>query len=372
MKLQLWFAPLLLATSLACGAEPGVTKNVITLGQSVPLTGPGSTLAVSFSRGARLHFDRVNAGGGIDGRKIQLLTLDDGGDAQVTVSNTTKLLEHGVLALFGYYGSAQVAAAYPQIKGTETMMFAPMAAADQFRSAVYENVYNLRPGYAEEAAAITRQAETLGARKFGVLHAADDESLAALESTTRTMSGLGANLLATASVTKRNVVLSVGKVITKNPESVFVIGNAAITAAAVRELRAQGFRNTIYCLSSAGEALLADELGRSGVGVVVARVVPKSDATKVQIVRELMAEATEANIGRPNVYMLEGYIAARVFTEALRRTAKPEPNRLRLKKALDAMDNVVLGGFRVHFADDRVASRMVELSLIGSDGKIKE
>ncbi len=69
--------------------------------------------------------------------------------------------------------------------------------------------------------------------------------------------------------------------------------------------------------------------------------------------------------------MLEGYIAARVYSEALRRINK-DPTRAKLKKAIEGMDEVSVGGFRVHFTQDRVASRMVELSVIDSQGRVRE
>ena len=304
---------------VALHAQEGVSKTSVVLGQSIALTGPGSALAVPFHQGAKMYFDRLNAAGGVNGRKIELVTLDDRGNAQIATENTKKLLDQGVLSLFGFYGSPQVTAIYPQIKDSDVLLFAPMAAADEFRGAMYANVYSLRPGYAEEAAAIARHAETLGARRLGILHATDGESMAALDSAVRTMSSIGSNVVANAAVTSGSVANSVDKVLAAKPESVLVIGDANGAASAVRDLRAKGFRGPIYGFSNTGESLLAEELGPAGAGVVVVRVVPKSDTAKVAVVREMMADAQAAKLGKPNVYMLEGYIAARVYAEALRR-----------------------------------------------------
>jgi branched-chain amino acid transport system substrate-binding protein len=363
-------AALTLAGTIA-HAQEGVSKTSIVLGQSLSLTGPGSSLSVPFHQGAKLYFDRVNASGGVNGRKIELVTLDDRGSPANTAANTKKLLDQGVLALFGFYGSPQVTAAYPLIKDTEVLMFAPMSAADEFRGALYPNVYSVRPGYSEESAAITKHAEMLGMRKLGILHATDGESLSALESAERTMTSLGANLVVKSAMGSGSTANSVDKALTGKPESMLLISDASSAAGVVRDLRAKGFRGPIYGFSNTGESLLAEQLGPAGAGVVVARVVPKSDNAKVAVARELHADAQAANAGKPNVYMLEGYIAARVFTEALRRIPK-DPNRARLKKALDGLDDVSLGGFRVHFAEERVASKLIELSLIDSQGKIRE
>lgn len=356
--------------AVACAslqAQDGVTRTSISVGQSLPLTGPGSALAVPFHQGAKLYFDRVNAAGGVNGRKITLTTLDDAGNPAATAANTDKLLAQGVLALFGYYGSPQVTAAYPAIKNANVVLFAPLAGAEELTGSLYPNVYALRPGYSYETHAIVRHAEALGARKFAIMHASDGESLAALETGEPTMGGMGVNLLVKAPLN------AIDKVLGHRPESVLVISDAAGSASVVKGLRGKGFRGPIYAYSLAGESLLADQLGAEGAGVVVARVVPKSDSGKIAVVRELAADAAEGKLGKPNVYMLEGYIAARAFTEALRRLpAKESPSRALLRKSIDALDDLQIGGFRVHFVDTRTASKLVELSLIDSRGRVRE
>ncbi|MFS2037106.1 ABC transporter substrate-binding protein [Polaromonas sp. CT11-55] len=362
-----------LAGLLAAGvnAEDGVSKTAVTLGQSLAMTGPGATLALPFAQGARLYFERVNAGGGVNGRKIELTTLDDVGNPDTTVANTKKLLDQKVFSLFGYYGSPQVTAVNPLLKDTDILLFAPMAGADELRGSLYPNVYSVRPGYSEEAAMITRHAETLGMRKLAILHGKDLESLAALDSAERTMGGLGANLVAKSALSGGSVATSVDQVLAKKPESVLVISDASGAANAIRDLRAKGFRGPIYGFSSTGESLLAEQLGAAGAGVVVVRVTPKSDNAKSVLVREMQADALAAKLGKSNVYMLEGYIAAWTYTEALRRAGK-DPTRAKLRKALDSLQDLNLGGFRIHFDGDRVGSKLVELSLIDAMGRVRE
>lgn len=353
-------------------AQQGLGKDTVILGQSTALTGPGSALAGAFHEGAKLYFDRLNASGGINGRKVELVTLDDRGNSKTTAENTKKLLDQGVFALFGYYGSPQVTASYPLIKDSDVLMFAPMAAADEFRGAMYPNVYSIRPGYAEEAAAIGKHAETLGMfKKLGILHANDSESTAALDSAVRTMTSMGANVVSNQGYQAGAVANAVDKIIAATPQSVLVIGDASGAASAIRDLRAKNFRGPIYGFSNTGESLLAEELGPEGAGVVVVRVVPKSDTAKVPAVRELMEDAKTAKLGKTNVYMLEGYLAARAFAEALKRTGA-QPSRAKFKQTLGKMENVSLGGFRVSYGDDRSGSKLVELSLIDSQGKVRE
>jgi ABC-type branched-subunit amino acid transport system substrate-binding protein len=372
MKFSKSLAGCLMVAALGIlGAAPAQAQNIV-IGQSTALTGPGSALAGAFQEGAKLYFDRLNASGGVNGKKVELVTLDDRGNSKLTAENTRKLLDQNVFALFGYYGSPQVTAAYTLIKDSDVLMFAPMAAADEFRGANYPNVYSIRPGYAEEAAAIAKHAETLGmSKKLGILHANDGESQAALDSAVRTMTSLGANVVANSGFQSGAVASAVDKVMSATPQSILVIGDASGAASAIRDLRAKNFRGPIYGFSNTGESLLAEELGREGAGVVVVRVVPKSDTAKVPAVRELMEDAKEAKLGKTNVYMLEGYLAARAFAEALKRSGN-QPSRAKFKQSLTKMENVSLGGFRVNFGEERTGSKMVELSLIDSQGKVRE
>ncbi len=365
-----WLVQSLIATAFVllgplAHAQDGVGKTAITIGQSIALTGPSATLGVPFGQGARLYFDRVNGAGGINGRKIELVSIDDAGSPEQAASNTKKLLGQGVLSLFGYVGSPQVTAVNALLTGTDVLLFGAMAGADELRGSLYPNVYSIRPGYSEEAAVITKHAETLGMKKLAILYAKDAESIAALDSAERTMTSLGANLVLKATIE------GVDKAVAAKPQSVLVISEPKGAAIAIRDLRAKGYKGPIYGFSNTGESLLAEQLGATGAGVVLVRVTPRSDNAKSTLVRELLADSAAAKLGKPNVYMLEGYIAAWAYSEALRKAGK-EPTRAKLRKALDNLQEMNLGGFRVHFDGDRVGSKLVELSLIDGVGRVRE
>jgi branched-chain amino acid transport system substrate-binding protein len=351
-----------LATPLQ--AADGVSKSSITIGQPTALTGAAAALALPFHQGAKLYFDRINAAGGINGRSINLMVLDDGGNAAATRANAQKLVQAGVLALFGSYGSAQTTAAYEAIKTGDVILFAPMAAADELQGSNFPNIYTTRPGYSEEALAIIRHSQTLGARKLAVAHGRDTESLGALDASKRTMQALGDFL-------GEGALDNIDKLLTTRPEGLLVVGTPQEAAKAVRELRSKGFRGPIYGFSNTGESLLAEQLGAAGAGVVLARVTPRSDNAKSVIVRELSEDALAAKLGKPNVYMLEGYIAARALAEAIRKSSK-EPTPAKLRKAIESLNEWDMGGFRISFNGGRNGSKLVELSLIDSQGKVRE
>lgn len=343
----------------------GISKTSITIGQSTALSGPAAALALPFHQGAKTYFERVNASGGINGRTINFVSMDDGGNPATTKANTQKMLQSGAAALFGTYGSAQTTAAYEALKDSDVLLFAPMAAADELQGANFPNLFSVRPGYSEEALAIVRHSETLGARKLGISHGRDSESLSALDAAERTMHGLGTHLVGKSSFEQLDRLLAA------KPESLLIIGSPGEAAKAVREARIKGFRGPIYGFSNTGESLLAELLGASGAGVVLVRVTPRSDNAKSVVVRELIQDALTAKIGKPNVYMLEGYIAARALVEAIRRAGK-EPSLPKLRKAIEGISEWDMGGFRVSFDGSRTGSKLVELSLIDSIGKIRE
>jgi branched-chain amino acid transport system substrate-binding protein len=346
-------------------AQDGVTKTSLNIGQTTALTGSSAALALPFHQGARLYFERVNATGGVNGRTINLVSIDDTGNPLMAKSNAQKLIQTGVLALFGSYGSAQTIAAYEAIKDSNTLLFAPMAAADELQGANFPNVFSIRPGYSEEALAIVRHSETLGTRRLGIAHGKDSESLSALDAAERTMHGLGSNLVGKAGFD------GLAQLLSARPESMLVIGTPQEAAKAIREVRSKGFRGPIYGFSNTGESLLAEQLGSAGAGVVLVRVTPRSDNARSVIVRELINDAQSAKLGKPNVYMLEGYIAARALVEALRKSSK-EPTGLKLRKAIETLSEWDMGGFRISFDGGRTGSRLVELSLIDSVGKVRE
>ena len=346
-------------------AQDGISKSAVTVGQSAALTGLSATLGVPFTQGAKLYFDRLNNAGGINGRKVELISMDDGGSPEQAVSNTRKLLAQGVFSLFGYVGSPQVTAVNAQLNSANIVLFGAMAGADELRGSLYPNVYSIRPGYSKEAEEITKHAETLGMKKLAIVHGKDAESLAALDSAERTMTSLGANLVIKASFD------AIEKTIAVKPQSVLVISDPKGAASTIRDLRTKGYKGPIYGFSNTGESLLAEQLGATGAGVVLVRVTPRSDNAKSTLVRELLADAAAAKVGKPNVYMLEGYIAAWAYTEALRKAGR-EPTRAKLRKALDGLQEMNLGGFRIHFDGDRVGSKLVELSLIDGTGRVRE
>src|SRR5438445_7399795 len=112
--IPIWCASVLMMYSLVAQAEPGVTDSTVTVGMSAPFSGPDAGFGTALKAGAETYLRYVNENGGIHGRKIQLLALDDAEDPSRTVANTKKMTDDGsVLALMSYYGTAPAEAVLP-------------------------------------------------------------------------------------------------------------------------------------------------------------------------------------------------------------------------------------------------------------------
>jgi ABC-type branched-subunit amino acid transport system substrate-binding protein len=157
------------------------------------------------------------------------------------------------------------------------------------------------------------------------------------------------------------------------PDAVVQISAYKACAAFIRAARAAGYGGTFYNVSFVGTQALADELGKDGAGVVVSQVVPSPYNAAKPIVREFVDAVKKAGGDyHANFSSMEGYLAARVMIEGLRRAGAARPTRESLITGLEAIGNENFGGFNVTFGPtDHVASKFVELSMLTGDGRVR-
>ncbi|HEY7238342.1 MAG TPA: ABC transporter substrate-binding protein, partial [Burkholderiales bacterium] len=143
----------------------GVSADRIVLGQSVALTGPAAELGIQMRNGAKTYFDHVNALGGVHGRKIELITLDDGYEPSRTAPNTKKLIEENkVFALFGYVGTPTSSAAMPIFTEAKVPFFGAFTGAEVFRQPFNRYIFNVRASYYDETDKIVEQVVSTGGK----------------------------------------------------------------------------------------------------------------------------------------------------------------------------------------------------------------
>ncbi|MES2948551.1 MAG: ABC transporter substrate-binding protein [Pseudomonadota bacterium] len=352
------------ATALAA-PEP------VVIGQSLPLTGPGFPVANRVLAGARAQVERVNANGGIHGRPLELVTLDDGGDPQRVAANLRTLVrQRGAVAIANCLGERACLEAAQVTRELRVPLVGPMSGALQLRTADVQHVFSTRPDDTREADALARQLQSIGISRVVVL--SDDSEPARTDALVAALQRAGQQV-ARSHTDGREASLTVAlqDLAKSAPQAVVIsLGYAALDALDRLPPGARaGVPLTVATLSSAGLTQLTRLFRDRMIGYT--SVVPNLDVTRLSIVRDLQRDA-DAFIG-PEAATFEGleaYINLRLCTEALRRTG-PRADGQRLSEALESLGTLDLGGFRLVFGRDRHhGSDYVEIGMRARDGRM--
>jgi ABC-type branched-subunit amino acid transport system substrate-binding protein len=358
---------------LTAGAHAqGVTKTTVLIGQSSPFSGSNKELGDDIREGLQAYFKQINEAGGINGRSIELISLDDANDAKRAGENARILIEQrGVLALIGYASATLSLPALPFVEKNKVAFVGPFTGAEPMR-AFRRNVYNIRASYADELEKIVDFYTTTGMKKFSIIHYDDaigKENLTAVE-TALTKRGLKPASIGTLKRNQTDLGAAVSDVVKASPDVVIATTLYKTTGDFIKSARQAGSNAQFASTSFVGASALAAELGDQGTGVVVAQVVPPYARASVPIVREYQA-AIEKSLGKKDFSFtsLESFIGAKVLVEAIRR-AGANPTRENVMKTLDSMQNFNVGGYVVDFSPtNHNGSRFVELTAISKAGR---
>jgi ABC-type branched-subunit amino acid transport system substrate-binding protein len=369
-----------LALALACAlpaahaVEAGVSAQRVVLGMSVPLTGPLAPYGGDLAQGLKLGLAQANAGGGVNGRSIELLVKDDAGQPEHAVANTRALLDAGVLALTGYHGPRSLEAVLPLIEQAGVPLLGAASSAELLREPMRPAVFNLRAGAREEAEAMVLQLDTVGITEVAAIVQDDALGRAGLEGLQFQLTRLA--LRPTAMVhlpANADPAASAGAAAAAcrtTPQALVLSLDARNTLAVIRAARHQGCRPQFYVMSEAGAQLQAGAAAPGELaGVVVSQVVPHPAAMSLPVVADFQRHAVQAGL-KPSHPALEGYLYARAIVEALRRCGR-DPTRGGLIAALEARP-LDLGGYHLKFTPaDHRGSRFTEMTIVTQDGKFR-
>ena len=325
---------------------------------------------------AKSAIEAVNAKGGVNGRRIELQRLDDGYEPDRCAENTRKLIADDVFALFGYVGTPTSLAAVPLFNQAKVPFFAPFTGAESLRQPFNRLVFHVRASYYDETALIVRQLVNLGVKKIAVFHQNDAYGKAGLDGVNKALAEHKLPLAGAATVERNSVdvAAAVEKLVAAKPDAVVQIAAYGASAAFVRAARKAGFGGTFYNVSFVGTQALADELGKDGAGVVVSQVVPSPYQPSRQITREFLEAIKKGGDKvQPNYSSMEGYLAARVFTEGLRQAqASGKITRESFITGTESIGSQVISGFPVSFSStSHAASKFVEMSMLTGDGRVR-
>jgi ABC-type branched-subunit amino acid transport system substrate-binding protein len=366
LALALWLA--------AAGAfAQGVTPRTVVLGQSAPLSGALRSHGEEIRSGALACFRKLNDAGGVHGRRIELATLDDAGDAQRTLANTRRFIEEfKVFALFGYADAGITRELLALVQQARAPLFAPLSGAALARQPG-RSVYTVRAGRADEIEQVIGHYAQLGLKRFALLRsddAAGAEFLAAAR-VALARRGLAAPADAPLKGGAGGIAGLVQEAFVADPDVVVLALAQPPAADLVQALKRTGRSAQIVALSPADPEQLARALGAGGAGVALSQVVPPLAQVSLPVVAEYRA-AIEAETGRKaySPASFEAYLAAKVFAEALRRVG-PGLTRDGLLLALDAMSYHDVGGYVVSFSrSNRQGSARNYLVALTREGKL--
>ena len=362
------------ASAAALVAAPALRAQAdrLLLAQSAPFTGPSAQLGIQFHQGAKLFFDQLNAQGGLHRRSVELVKMDDGYEPDRCVENTRKLIADDPLALFGYIGTPTSVAALPLATAAKIPFVAPFTGAMALRQPLNRWAFHVRASYNDETELIVKQLTSLGVQKIAVFYQNDAYGKAGLDGVELALQSRNMKTVAQATVERNSVAVApaVKTLVAAKPDAIVQIGAYKACAAFIRQARAAGFGGTFFNVSFVGTQALADELGKDATGVVVTQVMPSPYNAARPIAREFLAAVKKAGGDHSaNFSSMEGYLAAKVLAEGIRRG---KPTHEGVVASLESLGNEDFGGFTVSFSpNDHVASKFVELSMLTGDGKVR-
>ncbi|WP_164886768.1 MULTISPECIES: ABC transporter substrate-binding protein [Piscinibacter] len=370
-------------------AAAGAQAQPLAIGLTAPLTGPDAAYGLGLRHGAQLAVARANAGGGVAGRPLELLALDDGGDPHRAAANARLLLARGAVALTGVRGARATAAVAEVLapaagEAPRAALVGPATGAEPLRDPPRPGVFHLRAGAAEEASAALLHLDTLGVSRYALIAQADAQGESGGERVLFELTRIAIRPVASERLAERATPADVRRVVdqvcAQRPEAVILALDALQAGAALAAARAQPCATHYLVFSEAGAALAARPPGSRGphplAGLLVTQVVPHPGNVLHPLVAEYQRaltaqEAPGAHVAMPGGHpSLEAYAATRVIHEALRACGR-EAGRACLLQSL-ATRAFELPGLKVQFGPAQRQPRpFVEITLLDGEGRLR-
>jgi branched-chain amino acid transport system substrate-binding protein len=367
---------LILTSLMAAGAEDGVTTERIVFGQATVLEGPASALGQGMRAGIRAAFEEANKNGGVHGRKLELISVDDGYEPDKSIAATKKLIEQDkVFALIGAVGTPTSAAAQPIATAAKVPFIGAFTGAMFLRNTKLENVINIRASYdAETEAWVKHLTEDLKIKKIAIFYQDDAFGRAGLSGFKKAMDKRGMEIAAEGTFERNTVAVKSALLALRRaePEAVVMVGPYKPCAEFIKLARKIEFTPVFVNISFVGAGALARELGPDGDGVVVSQVVPFPWDVSLKVVADYHAAIKKIDPqARPEFVSLEGYLAGRLAVTALDLAGK-NVTRETLLKTIKETGRFDIGGLTMTFGpDDNEGLDKVFMTVIQPDGSFK-
>lgn len=357
-------------------AWPSLTLAQIRIGQTSGFTGNVAASVKEINDGAKLYLDYVNEEGGIAGQRIELVSLDDKFDVKVAVENAKKLIaDPKIIALFLNRGTPHAQALLPLLAEGRIALVAPSTGAMSLHEPVQPYIFNVRATYRREADKVVRHLGMAGLERVALLYVNDSFGEDAAQGALNVFKEAGKQTALTAKIdrAKPDYSEAVKKILEVKPLGILIVGSQTSVVTGVKAIRTAGSLATIATLSNNAASGFIKELGENAQGVIVSQVFPSERSLKVAMISEAARLAGTHKV-QLTPAMIEGYAGAKVLVAGLRRAAKDgkEITRASLKKALESLNRVDIGGFEISYSQtDHSGLDFADISIIGADGSFR-
>jgi serine/threonine protein kinase/ABC-type branched-subunit amino acid transport system substrate-binding protein len=343
-------------------AVRGVTDDTITLGMSAAFSGASRELGNRMKLGLETAFAAVNDSGGIAGRQVKLLALDDGYEGKRALANAQELIsDRSVFAIIGNVGTPTTKEALPYVLSKKTLFFGAFTGSGILRRDPPDRyVFNYRASYEDETAKMVNYLiDVKKVPDHGIVVFAQNDAYgdAGFDGATKMLRkkgraddvlrvGYERNTLDIDDAVNRVVeynaaTVRVGNEYTrKHPvKAIIMVGTYKASAKFIHKIRDKKLDATLLNVSFVGSNALAEELkelGVNGAGIIITQVVPHFDSGATGIIRYREVLKKYHPDQQPDFISLEGYVVGQLFAEAVRRAGRD----LDTEKLIDALEHL--------------------------------
>jgi branched-chain amino acid transport system substrate-binding protein len=334
-----------IAISSAPAQAPGVTDNSILIGSCSALDGPARFLGNQTVLGATTYLHSINDEGGLFGRKVQLLALDDGYDPDKAPACFKRMTKEDVFALGFFVGTPTAKVYVPMAQDEKIPVVGLFTGAQMLYEPLKHYVINVRASYYDETREQVDRLWDINIRKVGVLYQDDafgktvlDGVKLALQKHNSAPAGLG-----TFARNSLDVDAGLKDVMAARPQAVVVVGPYSPVAAIVKKAHASGWHPVFLTVSFVGTEEFIKEAGTDAEGTIITQVVPPYDRLDYPTVALYRKYLTKYYPDTPPSFVsLEGFVDAMVLVEGLKRAGK-DVTREKFITAIESIHDMNVG-----------------------------
>jgi branched-chain amino acid transport system substrate-binding protein len=361
-----------LGAAVIGAATAQVTKREMRWVQLGTHTGINGAATRGLVLGGQLALRDVNARGGMFGRRIEIETVDTGGDTQSTGEAIAKVRQRDDLfGAISVRGTAETMAVARGLPGWP--IFGPSTGADPVRRATPPNVFYTRVGWGAEIDRLMAVAKSIGISRIGVVYPegpAGQAALGLLDPTVKkhglTVSGLGS----IPDPGSTDVGPAVAKLAATNVQMV-VVALAGPAPDFILAARRAGMRVPMYTLSDAVGPEFLFKLKDQSKGIGMSSALPSPWDRSMLVVRDYQ-QAMQETKRSPSDYSfasMEGYINGRLLIEVLKRLG-PDPTREQFIDGARSLKLADMGGLNVDFTKSNTGLTYSDVFIISSSGRV--